>query len=715
MTRRVLLIDAEESAAQRAQDMSRDGDPDAFAVERVGLCADAIARLAAEPSLASASGGAIDAVVVNLTLPDSAGIDTFERVFRAAPHIPIIVLCAAADEALARIAIKRGAQDYLLTERVDGYSLAKAVHVMVERASTADALFEQTERAQITLDSIADGVISTDVAGRVTFLNAVAQRLTGWSAAEAAGRALDDVFHIVDGTARVIAQQPMTLAIRRDAPASLAPNCVLIRRDGQEFPIEDSAAPIHDRKREVTGAVMVFRDVTNARQLVLRIAHQARHDDLTNLPNRALMNEQLVKAAALAHRNDHMMAVLFLDIDRFKYINDSLGHDIGDRLLQSVAQRLLSCVRGSDTVSRHGGDEFSILLAQVAQARDAAVFADKILRQLSEPHRIDEHELHVTVSIGIATSPADGLDARSLLKNADLAMYHAKNQGRNNYQFFRSEMNTRLMARRSMELELSRAIENDEFALFFQPTIQLATRAITGVEALLRWRHPEHGLLLPEQFLPLAEESGQIVPIGRWVLRDACRQARSWQDACLPPMRIAVNVSARELRGKDFAAGVEAILRAAGLEPNCLMIELTETMLLRDLQATAWVLHDLKALGIQIALDDFGTGFSSLSHLQKFPIDALKIDQSFLWNLTADSGDASIVGAVIGMADGLRMRVIAEGVENRTQLAVLEEQSCPEAQGYLFSRPLPASELAEFLRHAHLTQDMHREPVGPTA
>lgn len=705
MTRRVLLIDAEEAAAEHAQDMSSGGGADALCVERVGYCADGIARLTDQRSPTSASGATIDAVVVNLALPDSAGIDTFERVFRAAPSLPILVLCGAADEALARSAVKRGAQDYLLKERVDGHSLAKAVHVMIERASTADTLFEQKERAQITLDSIGDGVISTDVDGRVTFLNAVAQRLTGWSATEAAGRTLDEVFRIVDGTARVIAQQPMALAIRRNAPTSLVPNCVLLRRDGQEFPIEDSAAPIHDRKGEVTGAVMVFRDVTDARQLALRIAHQARHDDLTNLPNRALMNEQLVKAAALAHRNDHMMAVLFLDIDRFKYINDSLGHDIGDRLLQSVAGRLLSCVRDSDTVSRHGGDEFSILLARVAQAQDAAVFADKILRQLSEPHRIDEHELHVTVSIGIATSPADGLDARSLLKSADLAMYHAKNQGRNNYQFFRSEMNTRLMARRSMERELSRAIENDEFTLFFQPTIQLATRAVTGVEALLRWRHPEHGLLLPEQFLPLAEDSGQIVPIGRWALRDACRQAKSWQDACLPPMRIAVNVSARELRGKDFASGVEAILRTAGLEPNCLMIELTETMLMRDVHSTARVLHDLKALGIQIALDDFGTGFSSLSHLQKFPIDALKIDQSFLWNLTADSDDASIVGAVIGMADGLRMRVIAEGVENRAQLAVLEDQCCPEAQGYLFSRPLPAPELAKYLRRAQLTQD----------
>jgi len=704
MPRQVLLICDELPGAMLARDILRDAGPGIFEVEWVRRCADGIARLAGDESRARDGRADIEAVVVDLALPDTSGIDTFDQVFRAAPQIPILVLCAAHIEEIAKSAVKGGAQDFLLKERLDSYSLPKAVNVMIERAVNAEALFEQRERAQVTLNSIGDAVISTDVDGRVTFLNPVAERLTGWSAGEAGGRALEDVFRIVDAADRAVVPNPMALAIRQDATVSLTPNCVLIRRDGQEFAIEDSVAPIHDRKGRVTGAVMVFHDVTEARAQSLRMSYQAQHDSLTNLSNRMLMNEQLTQAVALAHRNRHKMAVLFLDIDRFKYINDSLGHDIGDRLLQSVAQRLLQCVRNSDTVSRHGGDEFVILLTQVAHAQDAAVCAEKILRRLSAPYCIDGHELHVTVSIGIATNPEDGVDAKDLLKNADLAMYHAKKHGRNNYQFFQADMNARAVARRSLEHELRHALENREFVLLFQPTINLATRAVTGAEALIRWRHPERGLLLPEQFLPFAEECGYIVPIGRWVLRNACRQAKLWQDTCLPPMHLAVNVSALELRDKDFVSGVRAILAATGLEPNGLVLELTETVLVRDTESTAQVLKALKGLGVQLALDDFGTGFSSLSHLQRFPIDALKIDQSFLWNLTTGSDDASIVGAVIGMADSLRMRVVAEGVETAQQLAVLQEQSCPEAQGYYFSRPLSAEDLTGFLWRAQWKQ-----------
>ncbi len=700
MAKRVLVVVDDVPCAKTVQSILRESGAAAFSVEWLRSCALAIARLAQEFVCGTRPIEPVDAIIVDLALADSSGIETFDRLFQAAPRTPILVLCADRDAGIGMGAIRRGAQDFILKERLDGYSLPKAVHGMIERSLAARALFEHKEQAQITLDSISDGVISTDVDGRVTYLNGIAQALTGWTVDEAVGRALEDVLHIVDGSAQVVAQHPMAQAIRQNAAASLAPNCLLIRRDGREFPIEDSAAPIHDGTGRVTGAVMVFRDVSEPRALAARMEYQARHDSLTDLPNRASMHEQLVKAAALAQRSHLMLAVLFLDIDRFKYVNDSLGHDIGDRLLQSVARRLSCCVRDSDTVSRIGGDEFAVLLAQLTHAQDAAVCADKILRQLRAAHHLGDHELHVTVSIGIATSPEDGVDARSLLKSADLAMYHAKSRGRNNYQFFRAEMNTHLQARRSMEKDLQLALERGEFTLLFQPTVALATRYVTGVEALLRWHHPERGLLVPEQFLPLAEECGLIVPIGRWVLDAACREASSWRQACLSPMRIAVNVSALELRDKNFAAGVETALGSSGIEPGSLVLELTETTMVRDTESTARVLNSLKEIGVELALDDFGTGFSSLSHLQRFPIDVLKIDQSFLWNLTAGSDDASIVGAVIGMADSLRMRVIAEGVENPTQLAVLEEQSCPEAQGYFFSRPLGAAALVEFMRHA---------------
>jgi diguanylate cyclase (GGDEF)-like protein len=447
----------------------------------------------------------------------------------------------------------------------------------------------------------------------------------------------------------------------------------------------------------VTGAVMVFHDVSTARALSLRMSYLAQHDSLTDLPNRIVFSDRLTHAMAVAHRHGKKLAVLYLDVDRFKHINDSLGHAIGDRLLQSVAQRLLACVRGSDTVSRQGGDEFVILLAELTHPQDAAVSADKILQALSTPHQIDEHNLHLTVSIGIVTYPDDGTEAETLMQNADFAMYDAKDNGRNNYQFFKSDMNVRAIERQSLENDLRHAVERQEFVLNYQPKMNLQTGALIGVEALIRWRHPQRGLVPPAQFIPIAEECGFIVPIGRWVLREACRQARAWQDAGLPPLPIAINISAVELRAKDFVAGVRVVLLETRLEPRYLELELTETFLMQDSKSTAAVLRALKAMGLQLALDDFGTGYSSLSYLRRFPIDTLKIDRSFVRDLTMDADDASIVSAVISMGKSLHMRVVAEGVETPEHLAFLQEQRCPEGQGYYFSPPVSAVEFAQLL------------------
>jgi diguanylate cyclase (GGDEF)-like protein len=472
---------------------------------------------------------------------------------------------------------------------------------------------------------------------------------------------------------------------------------MLIRRDGVEAAIEDSAAPIHDRRGQVIGAVIVFHDVSTARALSLRMSYLAQHDSLTDLPNRILFSDRLTEAIAMAHRYRRKLAVLYLDVDRFKHINDSLGHDIGDRLLQSMAARLHACVRGSDTVSRQGGDEFVVLLSEVTRVEDAAVSADKILLALGMPHRIDEHDLHLTVSIGIASYPDDGTEAEVLLKNADFAMYHAKESGRNNYQFFKPEMNVRAVERQSLENVLRQAMERQEFVLYYQPKINLKTGAIIGAEALIRWRHPQRGLVPPAQFIPVAEECGFIVPIGRWVLREACHQARTWQLAGLTPIRLAINVSAVELRHKDFLAGVRSILTETGFDPRHVELELTESFLLQDSTSTAAVLQALKEMGVLLALDDFGTGYSSLGYLKRFPIDTLKIDQSFVRNITTDADDASIVSAVISMGKSLHMRVVAEGVETREQLAFLREQSCPYGQGYYFSQPLVGGEFVQLL------------------
>ncbi|MES1190400.1 MAG: EAL domain-containing protein [Steroidobacter sp.] len=562
----------------------------------------------------------------------------------------------------------------------------------------AESLFAASERAQITLDSIGDAVVSIDIAGRVIYLNAAAENMTGWLLEQAAGHLADEVLHIVDATTRATVQNPMMAAIRRNETTRLASNCILMRRDGVEVAIEDSAAPVHHRCGDVTGAVMVFRDVSIARALSAQMSYLARHDSLTGLPNRILFNDRLTQAIALASRQQEKLVVLFLDIDRLKQINDSFGHAIGDRLLQMVAQRLLTCVRNSDTVSRQGGDEFLILLPEVAQARGAAVTAQKIMSALREPFCIDQHDLSVSASIGIATYPEDGNDAETLIKHADYSMYHVKDNGRGTYQFFTGKLNARAMERASLGNDLNHALARNEFVLHYQPQIDMASGCITGVEALLRWHHPLRGLISPDQFMPVAEQCGAVVPVGHWVLQQACRQARAWRDAGLAPLRMAVNVSAVELRARRFVSGVREILYESGLDSHYLELELTETFLMQDAQSTAVVLHELKALGVRLALDDFGTGYSSLSHLKRFPIDALKIDQSFVCNLLANTDDASIVSAVISMAKNLRIRVVAEGVETQRQLDFLLQHGCAEGQGLFFSQPVGASELAQLLK-----------------
>ena len=695
----VLLIQDHPADAMLVREALHNSIDGSYKVEWIRGCDEGLERLARD---GTSREDRIAAILIDLFLADSQGMETFDRFFQAAPQIPILVLTGSQDEDIAKSAVKRGAQDYLLKGRLDNYLLPKALHSMIERAANAEALFEEKERAQVTLNSIGDAVMSTDVWGHVTYLNAVAEILTGWTCEKAVGHPLDEVFRIVDAATRKPIENPLTRAVRENKTVALTPNCVLIRPDGLEATIEDSAAPIHDRRGRVTGAVMVFHDVSAARALSLRMSYLAQHDSLTDLPNRILLNDRLAQFMALAKRHHKKLALLFLDLDRFKHVNDSLGHSVGDCLLQSVATRLLACVRSSDTVSRQGGDEFVVLLAEMTHAKDAAIIAEKVLLALAKPYNIEQHELHLTASIGIVTYPDDGTEAETLMKNADVAMYHAKATGRNNYQFFKAEMNFQAAERQALEYGLRHALEREEFVLYYQPKVNLETGAIIGAEALIRWRHPERGLVPPVQFIPVAEECGFVVPMGRWVLREACRQARIWQNGGLPSLRIAVNISTVELRAKDFVAQVRIILAQTGVQPCDLELELTETFLMQDSSSTTAVLNELKAIGVHLALDDFGTGYSSLSYVKRFPIDTLKIDQSFVRDIAIDANDASIVSAVISMGKSLHMGVVAEGVESREQLEYLQSHGCPFGQGYLFSPPVAAWEFTKLLGRSML-------------
>ncbi|MHB1332727.1 MAG: putative bifunctional diguanylate cyclase/phosphodiesterase [Sulfuriferula sp.] len=430
---------------------------------------------------------------------------------------------------------------------------------------------------------------------------------------------------------------------------------------------------------------------------VQMLDHLAHHDALTNLPNRLLLQDRLTQAVNLACREGRQMAVLFFDMDRFKLINDSLGHAIGDLLLQSVAQRLAALLRQSDTLCRLGGDEFVLLLPNIEHPEDAALLAQKILTAVPS-QRIDQSDLHIGVSIGISIYPDDGEDGETLLKNADTAMYHAKDSGRNNYKFFEPRMDALAAERQNIESGLRCALEQQEFVLYYQPKIDLHSGAIVGVEALIRWQHPQRGLLSPAHFIPVAEDCGLILPMGRWVLRAACLQAQVWRQAGFAPITIAVNTSALELRAPDFLAYICATLADTNLQPQYLEIELTESVLMRDATATNSMLLALADMGIKLAIDDFGTGFSSLSYLRNFPIKSLKIDQSFVDRITRNADDATLLSAIIAMGKSLRHRVIAEGVETEDQYQFLRAQQCDEAQGHFFGSAMTAQAFTDLLK-----------------
>lgn len=816
----ILLVEDEPTDAALIQHALTDSGMPLFRVVWVTHLAEAIRRLDSE---------AFAIVLLDLSLPDSPGLNAFDQILVAAPSALILVLSGATDEETAQQAMTRGAHDHLSKRHVDAYWLPRALRYVIERKATRDALqtsearframsdasplgifvsdaagdcvytnaayqaisglsleqtlgtnwgagvhpedrkrvlaewheaacaqtpfqsefrflqddarivwtrvnsapmnegkksfglvqtvenisdrkaaefvlrvaeealFVEKERAQVTLNSIGDAVLTSDLMGNVGYLNAAAEAMTGWSREDASGRPVSEIFNIVNGLTRAAMTNPMLRAIEEDRTVELAQDCVLIRRDESEIAIEDSAAPIHNRDGRVTGAVIVFRDVSASRAMTLEMAHLAQHDFLTGLPNRLLLTERFVHAMGLAQRHRKQVGLLYLDLDNFKHINDSLGHAVGDQLLQSVANRLVMGVRLTDTVCRQGGDEFVILLSEIEHPQATARVAEILRSELALPHLIDGHELHVSLSIGISVFPDDGTDVDTLMQNADTAMYHAKASGRDNYQFFKAEMNARAVHRLLVESSLRRALKHEEFLLHYQPQFDLESGEITGAEALIRWQDPDLGLVSPSQFIPIAEECGLIVPIGQWVLREACGQVRAWLDAGLDAVPVAVNISAVEFRHEAFLGNVAKILRQTGLAPHYLELELTENMLMHDAESSATVLVALRAMGVTLAIDDFGIGYSSLGYLKRFPIDTLKIDQSFVRDIETEAGDGAIVSAIIGMGKSLRQRVIAEGVESAEQLAFLRDRQCDEGQGFHFSHPLPAADFARLL------------------
>ncbi|HKR63917.1 MAG TPA: EAL domain-containing protein [Thermoanaerobaculia bacterium] len=543
------------------------------------------------------------------------------------------------------------------------------------------------------IDNAGEGIVVYDRELRYVLWNRFMEELTGLRERDVLGRPALDIFpHLRD-------QQVDEMLARALSGETVATPDIhyFIPSTARRGWVSSVYRPHCDENGAVIGVIGLVRDVTERKAAEQQIEYQAYHDALTGLANRRLFQEHLSLALALAQRRMKFVAVLFLDLDHFKVVNDSLGHSVGDELLREAARRLKECVREGDTVARVGGDEFTIVIQELSTRAEAAVVASKVLRAVAEPMDVSGHRLYVTTSIGITVFPEDGDDAETLLKNADTAMYQAKARGRNTYEMASRELSQSTRERMSVESGLHIALELGEFELLYQPQIDVETMTPVGMEALLRWNHPERGVVLPEHFIGVAEERGLILPIGEWVIREACREARRFQDRGHPFFRVAVNLSARQFRDPSLLSIVRSAIEEAGIDPHTLELEITESVAMDDVDLTMSTLAQFRQSGVTIAIDDFGTGHSSLSYLKRFPIDALKIDKSFVADLPDKFEDAAIVSSVISLANGLGLRVVAEGVEKTEQLEFLRENGCREVQGHLFSYPVATTEIDKLL------------------
>jgi len=641
--------------------------------------------------------------------PGWDGVETIERLWEVDPELQIVICTAYADHSWDTVLERLDVRDRLLVlkkpfDAIEVFQLAStltAKRQLTEQAALKMADLEtaiEARTADLTLaasvfHNTMDGIIITDTAGTILSVNPAFTAITGYSAEEA------------------LSQKPSLLRsdhhdrnFYRDLwKTLLREGCWKgeiwnRRKNGEAFLEWLSIGRVNGEDGKPLRYVGVFNDITELRRKDDHIRHLAFHDPLTGLPNRALLLDRLEHSLAFALREQENLGIMFIDLDRFKDINDSLGHDIGDGVLQEVTSRLLQCLRQSDTVARMGGDEFVVLLEHVEEPETYAILAKKIIASLAVPMSVGGHTVQIGASIGIACCPDDGNDATSLMKQADAAMYSAKSVGRGTYRFFQASMTEKAGQRLQLEMELRSAVGNGELELFYQPKVSLITGAPCGVEALVRWRHPRRGLVSPADFIPIAEETRIIDDLGNWVLEEACRQAQAWQEEGLGRIKIAVNISARQLQGSELVDRIAGLAKKYGVPPSCLEVELTESVVMANPEEISGVLTRLRATGVTVAVDDFGTGYSSLAYLRRLPIDVLKIDRSFVMSADRDEGDAEVVKIIIALGQALNLDIVAEGVETESQADFLASCGCSMAQGFLFSRPEPAARISAWMQ-----------------
>jgi diguanylate cyclase (GGDEF)-like protein/PAS domain S-box-containing protein len=696
-TATILIVDDEERNRRLLELLLR---PEGYAT---------ITAADGQAALAAVAEHSIDLILLDVMMPSMDGYQ-LAGILKAGADtksIPIIMVTAHVDRETRMAALAAGVEEFL-TKPVDRAELWLRVRNLLRLKEYGDFLVDYStvlerqvdertadlQRFRLAMDSTADAIFLTSRA-TMTFVevNATASLMLGYSRDELLKLGPRDLHATFPGDLEATFDE----IIAGDTAGSML-KTLLRRKDGTEFPIELHR---HARKSGDDWIIVgVLKDITEREAAEERLQHLAHHDNLTGLPNRVLFYETLKKALSFAARKNCRVAVMFLDVDHFKNVNDTLGHATGDKLLAQIATRLVECVRLRDTVGRLGGDEFGLILTMDDDELGAVAVAESIRQALREPFYLAGNHVSVTASIGITMYPSDGLRPETLIKYADTAMYGAKQDGRDIFRFFKPQMNSDVRTRLKLEQSLRKAIDNEEFVLHYQPKVHLGSGRIVGLEALLRWERPGHGMVPPGLFIPLLEETGLIGKVGTWVIGQACKQIAAWARSDIGPMRIAVNVSGRQFLDRELDDDIGTAILAHGIPPGALELELTESSLMANTERTVEALHKLKARGVQVSIDDFGTGYSCLAYLRQFPIDKLKIDIAFIRNVTTNHADAAMTETIIRMAHSLKMDVIAEGVETAEQLSYLVRQGCDQMQGYYFSRPLPVPELEPLLRDA---------------
>ena len=731
---RVLLVKRNEEDAETVKRILGEVTSQRYDVEWVST---------REAAAAAIRRGEHDVGLVGYRLDDCDGIDIVRDACAAEWKAPLILLTGSESAELDLAALKAGATDCLVQSQIDSVLLARAIRYAMAKKHNEDEIRQSKEQLIRQLLDLQDTKERIEIQSRDTvqiaeeLAQAQEELQAAFKTAEeseqryrtlaenspvgiwqvtAERRTLymnplmcamievDGIDDLAEGSFEEFMDADGVAVLEQERGNWLAGNLsslevrILGRRSGEARDVVISGAPLTSTDGETMDLLMTVVDITERKKVEETIRHMARHDALTGLPNRTMFQDRLQQALLGAERIDRIVAILYLDLDHFKDVNDTLGHPIGDLLLQRVSDRLQACARDSDTVARLGGDEFAIIATNLVQVDDVTVLARRIIDALGQPFDLDMQKVHTATSIGITLYPADNTDPDQLLKNADLALYRAKDAGRGRYQFYDAEMDTEIQLRKEMEHDLRLGIERTEFKLLYQPQVDLSNGKVVGAEALIRWHSPERGLVMPNDFIPLAESTGLINPMSEWILLTACSQAKAWQLSGLPPIRVAVNLSAVQFKSTNLASIVTRALRQAELAPQWLDLEITESVMMGDIDRVIPLMTSLRELGIKLSIDDFGTGFSSLTYLKQFPVEKLKIDQSFVRNIVTDADDAAIAKTIVRLGQSLGIKVIAEGVETVEQLSYLRHMECDEAQGYHFAKPLAPEEFAQWVR-----------------